>query len=186
VITIPFTAVVSSLIVAVVPPAKVTDVEAKSSAEQGLKRPAVIHVRSFSISKSTANPQNADGGGRPHLLGILRGGEENTVIGQHREQQQEDTLARLPGLLQQALIRDLSQSVAPADNGDGLHAARDSCVLTGEFVEVDTGNRAMQAGVGFGAGQSQLEVHAKVYVGSDMHTPSLTFDSKGASGYLPG
>jgi hypothetical protein len=44
----------------------------------------------------------------------------------------------------------------------------------------------MQAGVGFGAGQSQLEVHAKVYAGSDMSTPFLMFDSKGASGYLPG
>src|ERR1043166_5435646 len=75
-ITIPFTAIVSGLIIAVVPPAKVTDLEANSSAEQGLKRPAVIHVRSFSISKSAANPQNADGGGRPHLLGRLRGGEE--------------------------------------------------------------------------------------------------------------
>jgi hypothetical protein len=185
-ITIPFTAIVSGLIIAVVPPAKVTDLEANSSAEQGLKRPAVIHVRSFSISKSAANPQNADGGGRPHLLGRLRGGEENTVIGQHREQQQEDTLAKLPGLLQQALIRNLSNSVAPADNGDGAHPSRDSWVVTGEFVQVDTGNRAMQAGVGFGAGQSQLEVHAKVYAGADMRTPFLTFDSKGASGYLPG
>jgi hypothetical protein len=186
-ITIPFTAaVVSGLIVALVPPAKVTDVETNSPAEQGLKRPAVIHVRSFSISKSAANAQNADGGGRPHLLGILRGGEENTVIGQHREQQQEDTLAKLPDLLQQELIRNLSKSVALADNRDGAHASRDSWVLTGEFVEVDAGNRAMQAGVGFGAGQSQLEVHAKVYSGSDMRTPFLTFDSKGASGYLPG
>lgn len=51
-------------------------------------------------------------------------------------------------------------------------------MITGEFVEVDTGNRAMQTGVGFGAGQSQLEVHAKVYAGSDMHTPFLTFESK--------
>jgi uncharacterized protein DUF4410 len=57
-------------------------------------------------------------------------------------------------------------------------AARDSWVVTGEFVEVDTGNRAMQAGVGFGTGQSQLEVYAKVYSGSDMHTLFLTFDSK--------
>jgi len=185
-ITIPFIAGVSSMIVAVVPPAKVTDVTTNSSAEQGLKRPAVIHVRSFSISKSAANPQNADGGGRPHLLGILRGGEENTVIGEHRQQQQEDTLAKLPGLLQQALIRNLSTSVAPADNGDGAHPSRDSWVVTGEFVEVDTGNRAMQAGVGFGAGQSQLEVHAKVYTSADMSMPFLTFDSKGASGYLPG
>jgi Domain of unknown function (DUF4410) len=51
---------------------------------------------------------------------------------------------------------------------------------------VDTGNRAMQAGVGFGAGQSQLEVRVKVYAGSDMSAPFLTFDSKGASGHLPG
>jgi uncharacterized protein DUF4410 len=185
-ITIPFTAIVSGLIVAVVPPAKVTDLEAYSSAEQGLKRPVVIHVRSFSISKSAANPQNAGGEVRPHLLGRLPGGEEDTVIGEHREQQQEDTLAKLPGLLQQALIRDLSQSIAPADSAGGVHPSRDSWVLTGEFVQVDTGNRAMQAGVGFGAGQSQLEVHAKVYASSDMRTPFLTFDSKGASGYLPG
>lgn len=185
-ITIPFTAVVSGLMVAALTPAKVTDVETNSSEVQGVKRPTVIHVRSFSISKSAANPENAEGGGRPHLLGILRGGEENTVIGQHRQQQQEDTRAKLPGLLQQALIRNLSQSIAPADNDDGAHPSRDSWVVTGEFVEVDTGNRATQAGVGFGAGQSQLEVRAKVYSGSDMHMPFLTFDSKGASGHLPG
>jgi Domain of unknown function (DUF4410) len=62
----------------------------------------------------------------------------------------------------------------------------DSWVVTGEFGEVDTGNRAMQAAVGFGAGQSQLEVRVRVYSGSDMRTPFLTFDSKGASGHLPG
>ena len=51
---------------------------------------------------------------------------------------------------------------------------------------MDTGNRALQAGVGFGAGQSQLEVRARVYAGADMNRPFLTFDSKGASGHLPG
>jgi len=59
-------------------------------------------------------------------------------------------------------------------------------VISDEFVEVDTGNRALQAGVGFGAGQSQLEVHARVYAGAALNMPFLTFDSKGASGYLPG
>jgi hypothetical protein len=184
-ITIPFTAFVSSLVVAALTPAKVTDVQTNSSSERGLKRPSVIHVKSFSMSTATS-AGNGGGEGRPRLFGMLRGGEENTVIGQHREQQHEDTLAKLPALLQQALIRDLSKSVAPADNGDNAHASRDTWVVTGEFVEVDTGNRAMQAGVGFGAGQSQLEVRAKVYSGSDMHTPFLTFDSKGASGHLPG
>lgn len=59
-------------------------------------------------------------------------------------------------------------------------------MITGEFADVNTGNRAMQAGIGFGAGQSHLEVRAKVYAGSDLHTPFLTFDSRGVSGYLPG
>jgi hypothetical protein len=184
-IPLPFTVVVSGLVMAALTPAKVTDVETNSS-KAGMKRPTVIHVKSFSISKSASNSQNAGGGGKPHLLGILRGGEENTVIGEHREQQQQDTLAKLPGLLQQALIRDLSNSVALADTGGGAHPSQNSWVVTGQFVEVDTGNRAMQAGVGFGAGQSQLEVRVRVYSSSDMHTPFLTFDSKGASGHLPG
>jgi hypothetical protein len=51
---------------------------------------------------------------------------------------------------------------------------------------MDTGNRALQAGVGFGAGQSHLEVRAKVYAAADMNTPFLTFDSEGASGHIPG
>jgi hypothetical protein len=103
-ITIPCTAVVCGLVVAALTPAKVTDVTTNSSDVHGLKRPTLIHVKSFAISKSAPNAENAAGGGRPHLLGALRGGEENAVIGQHPEQQQEDTLAKLPGLLQQALI----------------------------------------------------------------------------------
>jgi hypothetical protein len=123
-VTIPFTAVVSGLMVAALGPAKVTDVETNSSEGHGVKRPTVIHVRSFSISKSATNSENAAGGGRPHLLGILRGGEENTVVVQHREQQQQDTLAKLPTLLRQALIGDLSRSVAPAESDDGGQPSR--------------------------------------------------------------
>src|SRR5215469_2267021 len=91
-INISFTAVVSGLMVAALTPAKVTDVKTNTSEVHGVKRPSMIHVRSFSISTLAANPQNGGGGGRPHLFGRLRGGEENTVIGQHRGQQQEETL----------------------------------------------------------------------------------------------
>jgi len=59
-------------------------------------------------------------------------------------------------------------------------------VITGEFLEVDTGNRALQAGVGLGAGQSHLEVRAKIYAVPNMDTPFLTFDSEGAGGHMLG
>jgi Domain of unknown function (DUF4410) len=175
-----------TLIIAALGPAKVTDVQSSSSTAAALKRPRVIYVKSFSIAATARNSVEPDGGGQPHLLGRLRGGEENTVIGQYRQEQHDDTLAKLPDLLQQALIDDLSSAVAPAAKGDGVHASQDCWVISGEFVEVDTGNRALQAGVGFGAGQSQLEVHARVYAGAVMNTPFLTFGSKGASGHLPG
>ncbi|PYJ69961.1 MAG: hypothetical protein DME76_07140 [Verrucomicrobia bacterium] len=185
-INVSFIAIVPGFILAALTPAKVSDVETNSSAAPALKRPSVTYVRSFNISNTVAASGDATTSERPHLLARLRGGEENTVIGRHRQQQQEDTLAKVPDILQQALIEDLSKSVAPAQNGDGVRASRDCWVVTGEFVEVDTGNRALQAGVGFGAGQSQLEVRARVYAGADMDTPFLTFDSKGASGHLPG
>jgi hypothetical protein len=92
----------------------------------------------------------------------------------------------VPGVLQKALIADLSQSIAPASSGSGTNAPADCWIITGEFLEVDTGSRALQAGVGFGAGQSHLEVRAKVYSAHDPNRPFLTFDSEGASGHMPG
>jgi hypothetical protein len=185
-ITIPFIAVGSSLILAGLTPAKVNDVETNSSAAPTLKRPSVIYIRSFNISNTVAVSEDTAASRRPHLLGALRGGAQNTIIGRRREQRREDTLAKVPGVLQEALIEDLSKSVAPAANGDDARTSPDCWVVSGEFVEVDTGNRVLQAGVGFGAGQSQLEVQARVYADADMNTPFLSFDSKGASGHLPG
>ena len=47
-------------------------------------------------------------------------------------------------------------------------------------------NRALQAGVGLGAGLSHLEVRARVYTAADTKTSFLTFDRDGASGHIPG
>jgi hypothetical protein len=177
--SIPFITV--SVILAALTPAKVSDVK---SNPEGAQPPRVIYVKQFSIGK--ASQAESTEGGRPKLLGRLRGGEDQTIIGQHKEEQKEEELARVPGALQKALIEDLNRSIAAASSGDGVEVSPDSWVVAGEFLEVDTGNRAMQAGVGFGAGQGDLEVRAKVYTGRNMEQPFLTFDSKGASGHMPG
>jgi len=142
--------------------------------------------KTFTISTAASKSENAAGEGRPRLLGALRGGEENTAVGRHREAQQEDILAKVPAILRNALIEDLSKAVASAATGDGTHPSPGSWVIIGEFLEVDTGNRALQAGVGLGAGQSHLEVRAKIYAVPNLDTPFLTFDSEGASGHMPG
>jgi hypothetical protein len=181
-----FIALAPSLILAALTPAKVSDVETKTSAMPALRRPSVIYVKSFFIRTTASKSEDSRRRRTASLARTLRGGEENTVIGRHREEQHEDTLANLPGLLQKALLEDLSKSVAPTTSGDSSHSSRDCWIIAGEFVAVDTGSRALQAGVGFGAGQSQLEVRARVYAGSGTNTPFLTFDSEGASGHLPG
>src|SRR5262249_6741286 len=148
------------------------------------KPPRVIYVKQFSIPQA-AQTENAQGG-RPHLLGRLRGGEDQTIVGQHREAQKEEVLSKAPTTLQKALIEDLNRSVATAADGEGADISPDCWVITGQLIDVNTGNRALQAGVGFGAGQSDLEVRAKVYSGRNLEQPFLTFDSKGASGHMPG
>lgn len=177
-----------SIILAALTPAKISDVKSNTSAMPAAKPPRVIYVNSFSLNQAATSgeAQAPGGGGRPRLLGTLRGGEQETIIGQHREEQKEQTLAKLPSSLQKALIADLSQSIAPATRGDGTRVAPDCWVITGQFLEVDTGGRALQAGVGFGAGQSHLEVRAQVYSARDLKKPFLTFDSQGASGHMPG
>jgi Domain of unknown function (DUF4410) len=185
---ISFNFVMVSMILAALTPAKVSDVKSNTSAMPAAKPPRVIYVNGFSLSQATKSdePQSSGEGGRPHLLGALRDREQEGIIGQHREEQKEQTLAKVPGALQKALIADLSQSIAPAESGNGTNAPADCWIITGEFLEVDTGSRALEAGVGFGAGQSHLEVRAKVYSAHDSKRPFLTFDSEGASGHMPG
>ena len=175
-----------NFIIAAIGPAKVSEVEANRSAEAGARTPNVIYVKTFTMNSTASKSESATGEGRPHLLGALRGGEENTVVGQHREAEQVETLAKVPPILQHALIEDLSKSVASAANGDSAHPSVGSWIITGEFLEVNPGNRALQAGVGLGAGESHLEVRAKIYAAPNMDTAFLTFDSAGASGHMPG
>ena len=176
------------IILAALAPAKVSDVKSNASAMPAAKAPRTIYVNSFSIVQAAKSDETQSSGesGRPGLLGALREREQEGIIGQHREEQKEQTLAKVPGALQKALIADLSQSIAPARSGTGTDAPSDCWIITGEFLEVDTGSRALQSGVGFGAGQSHLEVRAKVYSAHDPNRPFLTFDSEGASGHMPG
>lgn len=176
----------ASLLVGALTPAKNSNVN--TSYTSAPPPPYVIFVDSFSVQQTAS--QSDDGGplsNRPHLLGMFRGGEDNTLIGQHKEQQQDELMEKLPGMLQKELIENLAKSIAPAANGNGARAKNwNSWVIMGQFLVIDQGSRAMQAGIGFGAGQSHIEVQAQIYTLRDMNNPFLTFDSKGASGHMPG
>jgi hypothetical protein len=175
----------STLILGAITPAKVDNVV--NSAPPSMAPPQIIYVSTFS-TVGVSNQANGDQGeSRPHLLGMFRGGEDNTFLGQRKEQQQSDILQKLPGILQKTLVEALNKGVARATAGDGMLATQANCwIVRGQFVVVDQGSRAMQAGIGFGAGQSHVEVRAQLYTLSDPDNPFLVFDTNGASGHTPG
>ncbi len=164
----------ASLTLGAITPAKVDNVVSNPSAS--LTPPQVIYVDLFSPVDTSNQADNSDnGGGRPHILG------------QHKQQQQADILQKLPGILQKTLVQALNNGIARAKAGDGMLATQANCwIVRGQFVVIDQGSRAMQAGIGFGAGQSHVEVRAQVYTLSDPDHPFLVFDTNGASGHMPG
>jgi hypothetical protein len=185
----------ASLAFGALTPAKVSNVTPNPSALPAAKAPAVIYVDRFPVNQTASQPSSNDtsddeqGGGlfgnRPHLLGRLRGDNDDTILGLRHQEQHDETLAKLPRVLQKALVENLSKSIAPAVKGDGSDSTR-GWLITGQFLVIDLGSRALQAGVGFGAGQSQVQVQVQIYSLRDRATPFLVFDSKGASGHMPG
>ena len=94
-----------NLVLAALAPAKVSEVETNRSAEGGARAPTVIYVKTFTMSNAPSKSENAAREGRPRLLGALRGGDENTVVGRHREAQQEDILPRCPQFCRTRLLK---------------------------------------------------------------------------------
>lgn len=138
--------------------------------------PAIIYVDRFSTQDILDKANDS---------AILGGGADNSLTNQHK-QQQYDLLQKLPIILQKTLVQGLNQGIARAAVGDGTLATQLNCwVVRGQFLVVDQGSRSMQSGVGFGGGQSHVEIHAQIYTLNDPNTPFLTFDAKGASGHMP-
>lgn len=137
----------ASLALGAITPATVDNVV--SNPPESLAPPQMIYVDLFSTI-DTANQANGgdQGESRPHLLGMFRGGEDNTILGQHKQQQQADILQKLPGILQKTLVQALNNGVARATRGDGMLATQENCwIVRGQFVVVDQGSRAVQAGI---------------------------------------
>jgi len=115
------TFVMVSMIVAALTPAKVSDIKSNTSAMPAAKPPRMIYVNSFSLSQATKSDetQSSGGGGRPRLLGALRDREQEGIIGQHREEEKEQTLAKVPGGLRLNEFQDHRRPRAIARSGSG-------------------------------------------------------------------
>jgi hypothetical protein len=94
---------------------------------------------------------------------------------------------KIAGLLAKYVEKDVNLHVAPAQLTTKPHSLpRSGWLVTGEFLRINTGSRALRAIVGLGAGGSKMETRVSVIDLSGSGQPFLTFDTTGGSNAMPG
>jgi hypothetical protein len=127
------------------------------------KLPKQIFVADFDTSKGTFH--------------VSRSGDELVTLQQ-----------KTASVLANYLVADLSKSVAPATRQNGSRNTRaDAWLITGEFVRVNEGSRALRGLIGAGAGGTKMETIVRVYdLSHRSKEPVLQFETSGGSNAEPG
>jgi Domain of unknown function (DUF4410) len=127
------------------------------------KLPKQIFVADFDTSKGTFH--------------VSRSGDQLVTLRQ-----------KTANVLANYLVADLSKSVVPASRQDGSRKTRtDAWLITGEFVRVNEGSRALRGLIGAGAGGTKMETIVRVYDLSHLSKePVLQFETSGGSNAEPG
>jgi Domain of unknown function (DUF4410) len=127
------------------------------------KLPKQIYVADFDTSKG--------------VFHVNRSGDELATLQQ-----------RTANVLADYLVVDLSKSIVPATRQNGSKRSRaDAWLITGEFVRVNEGSRALRGLIGLGAGGTKMETVVRVYDLSHLSKePILQFETSGGSNAEPG
>jgi Domain of unknown function (DUF4410) len=138
-------------------------VRSPAQATRNPNLPVQLYVADFDTSKATFHVNRS-------------GGELATI--------QEKTANSLADYL----VSDLSKSVIPATRQNGSKRTRaDAWLITGEFVRVNEGSRALRGLIGLGAGGTKMETVVRVYELSHLSKePVLQFETSGGSNAEPG
>jgi hypothetical protein len=132
-------------------------------------------------SVGVRNPAQATGNPKmPKQIFVV---DFDTSKGAFRVNRSGDQLVTLQektaNVLADYLVSDLSKSVIPATRQDGSrHSRADAWLITGEFVRVNEGSRALRGLVGLGAGGTKMETVVRVYDLSHLSKePILQFET---------
>jgi hypothetical protein len=146
--------------------------------------PEVIYVADFAIDTSEVKEDS----GILREGGLLRGSRVQRLNPLHRQESPEETAKRLVQLLGDSLTQDLKNTGLPARRLlPGQPLPPKGWMITGEFLEVDEGNRLRRAVVGFGYGASEMQIEVNVSdMGAHSGSPFLVLGTATGSGHRPG
>jgi hypothetical protein len=147
-------------------------------------RPEAVYVADFAIDTAEIKEDT----GILRQGGPLRGSRVQQLNPLHRHENPEETARRMVSLLADSLTQDLSNYALPAKRLLPNHPYPvKGWVITGQFLEVDEGNRLRRAVIGFGSGASEMQIEVHVTnVSAHPDTPFLALGSTTGSGNRPG
>lgn len=154
--------------------------------------PSKIYVQDFKLDVSDLKTDSGVGGltdqvsGSGGILGRLNQRmSRGSISGTAEDQVPQITLA-----MSESLISGFSKRGVPAERLPlaASEIPRDGWLVRGHFVEVDEGNRAQRAALGFGLGATQMEAQVEVadLSSKNPNQPFLIFGTNKEAGMKPG
>ncbi len=153
--------------------------EAAPAALVANPRPVVVRDFAFEVGQVHADPGLISG----------RDGPVKRVVGTVRpEETPTQKATRLAGVLSETIAKELAALKIPAQReAPGAPPLTDGLLVTGEFLQVDEGNRLRRAIVGFGAGATEVLVQVAVYdLRQSRDRPVLVYGTGAGSKPMPG
>ena len=151
-------------------------------APAGGARPAVIYVADFELGAEKIQHEDGILSSRPGLIG----GVGKRLSG--APQDPEARARKLVELMAESLVKELTQASFTAIRlvpGTPLPAA--GWLVRGIFTEVQEGNRLRRAMIGFGTGQTDVQVVVGIdYLSQGASKPLFELDTDARSGKTPG
>jgi len=105
-----------------------------------------------------------------------------------RQQDQGSKASRFVDLLADSLTGELQKRSVPAARFySGQSIPNKGWLIKGEFLEVDEGNRLRRAVIGFGAGETDMQIQVGIVdLSSGSQKPFIVFGTQSESGKMPG
>jgi len=128
-------------------------------------------------------PQQIFVAGFDTTVGVWNVDPSNGDLGEFQQNLQNMLAAGIASDISDKLNVPTSQTSNP-----GMLSSQNAWLVTGEFIRVNQGSRALRAVVGFGAGGTKLETVVKIYDLQNGYSQRLflTFTTEGGSGAMPG
>jgi hypothetical protein len=134
--------------------------------------PKTVYVADFTLEIQNFQGDQGVRGALPGLLNSAATEPVGSRLPQPLKTSDPDAKAReIVQIMAESLMSDLKGQGLRAQRLPTTELPRDGWLISGQFTEVDEGNRLRRAALGFGQGASQMEVHVGI---SDLSSANPT------------